>query len=58
MTNMPDEHRPKPGDWVLLNGDDVVACGRDVKSLIALAGQYTPGALVISKEPVSKHCYY
>ena len=49
---------PKPGDWVLLKGDSVVACGRDVGRLIKLADSLESEDLVISKEPISPYCYY
>jgi len=49
---------PKPGDWVLLKGDSVIACGRDVKRLMDMALADTSEEMVISKEPISQHCYY
>jgi hypothetical protein len=50
--------KPKPGDWVLLKGDRVVACGRDVKLLIRMYDSLPSKDLVISKEPISPYCYY
>lgn len=49
---------PKPGDWVLLKGNSVLACGSDVKALIELAEKHGFEDVVISKEPISQHCYY
>jgi hypothetical protein len=48
----------KPGDWVLLKGDHVIASDPDAAKIIMLADKLQDGELVISKEPVSQHCYY
>jgi len=48
----------KPGDWVLLKGDRVIASDPDAAKIIMLADQLHDEELVISKEPVSQHCYY
>ena len=49
---------PEPGDWVLLRGDIVIACGKDVSKLLDMAQAGKPGELVISKEPRSKYYYF
>ena len=48
----------KPGDWVLLKDDCVIASDKDARKIIELAQAYEPGDVVVSKEPVSQYCYY
>ncbi|MEM2870707.1 MAG: hypothetical protein QW379_09900 [Thermoplasmata archaeon] len=55
---MKERTRPEPGEWVLLRDDEIIACDSDVARLMELARRYSPGEVVISKEPVSQHCYY
>jgi hypothetical protein len=49
---------PNPGDWVLLKDDVAIACDHDFEQVFRLSEKYKPGEVVISKEPVSQHCYY
>ena len=49
---------PNPGDWVLLKVDVAIACDHDFEQVFRLSEKYKPGEVVISKEPVSQHCYY
>jgi len=49
---------PKPGDWVLLKDDNVIACDKDARKIMELAQDYEPGEVVVSKEPISQYCYY
>jgi len=48
----------KPGDWVLLKDDHVIASNKDASKIIELAQAYEPGEVVVSKEPVSPCCHY
>jgi hypothetical protein len=48
----------RPGDWVLLKDDTVIASNKDARIIIELAQAYEPGEVVVSKEPVSQYCYY
>jgi tartrate dehydratase beta subunit/fumarate hydratase class I family protein len=48
----------KPGDWVLLKGDSVIASDSDVRKIMEIYDRSGDVDLVISKEPVSRHCYY
>jgi len=48
----------KPGDWVLLKGDSVLACGRDVKRLIRMYDRLRSDDIVITKEPAGGHGHY
>ena len=48
----------RPGDWVLLKGDHVLASDPDAAKIIKLADKLNDEQLVISKQPVSEHCYY
>ena len=57
MTGMDKKYVPKPGDWVLLKGDSVIACGRDIERLMDMALADNSGEMVISKEPRSKYYY-
>lgn len=49
---------PKSGDWVILVNDRVVACDKNVKKIMKIAGEYEGEEYIISKEPSSNHCYY
>ena len=55
---MTERCNPKPGDWVLLKDDTAIACDHDFEQVARLADKYKPGEVVISKEPISQHCYY
>jgi len=48
----------RPGDWVLLKGDRVVASDPDAARIMKLADELGDEELVIAKEPVSQYCYY
>lgn len=48
----------KPGDWVLLKGDTVIASDPDAARIMKLANELGDDELVISKEPISQYCYY
>ena len=55
---MKERCTPRPGDWVLLKDDTAIACDHNFEEIARLAEKYKLGEVVISKEPVSQHCYY
>jgi predicted nucleotidyltransferase len=48
----------RPGDRVLLKDDTVIACDRDARRIMEIYNRSGDPDLVISKEPVSRRCYY
>jgi hypothetical protein len=50
--------KPNPGDWVLLKGDKVIACGKDVRRLIRMFERLRSDDLVITKEPYTGSGYH
>jgi hypothetical protein len=58
--DMIKEHNctPEKGDWVLFVKDDIVACDKNAKKIIKIAAKYNRRDVIISKEPISNHCFY
>ena len=47
-----------PGEWVIMQGNDIVEHNIDVGIILELASKYDPSKIVISKEPSAKYCFY
>ncbi|MBN1538945.1 MAG: hypothetical protein JW939_02285 [Candidatus Thermoplasmatota archaeon] len=53
-----ERSHPKEGDWVVLKGDDIIACDNDPRRLMELIISINDDELLLSKQPSSSHCYY
>lgn len=48
----------KPGEWVILRGDEIIEHDSSAEIIMELALKYRPEEIIITKEPTADYCFY